>query len=421
MKKHLSIVLCFFLAALLFILPSSQGFAQHNDAKYDNYKNMIQQNTTGHAKYIVPNLYKQDASYNNVKLFPLVVNNSVEYFPLDIFTQFSYLEIKYSELVYGFYINNKRNNQYVAVNLETGDSSTHDNANANIDVQIFNRTYYLPGKAVCDALGLNFETYDSPTDGIRAARVSDSSAKYTLNDLIKAYSPVKIDPDVITPEDWDPVVSPTDPYTSVANRNIYLTFENGLGSSYIHSTLDALKSKGVKAAFFADKTGILSYPDTVRRIIAEGHTFGIYINPYAQNGEALSNEQIIALADDANDALELVAKTSTRIVRTARGATSVLDTNGFAEAAGNAGYTLFGWSVDAADYSGNTSSAIYSSLLQKIIGNNPSARRSVYVTFGAYRVTPYVVTALLDFCSRYKQFRVIAYDEYTQVPAFPAW
>lgn len=421
MKKKLSIFLSLFLAILLFVMPSSQSFAQHNDSKYDKYKNMVQENTTGHAKYIVPNLYKQDASYNNVKLFPLVVNNSVEYFPLDIFTQFSYLEIKYSDLVYGFYINNKRNNQYVAVNLETGDSSTHDNTKANIDVQIFNKTYYLPGKAVCDALGLFFETYDNPKDGIRAARVSDSNAKYTLNDLIKAYSPVKVDPDIIIPEDWDPVISPTDPNTAVANRNIYLTFENGIGSSNIQSTLDVLKKNSVKATFFADKTGILSYPDTVRRIIAEGHNFGIFVNPYSQSEGLLSNEQIISLADEANESLELVAKTNTRIIRVARGVSASLGTNEFAKAATDAGYSLFGWSVDAADYSEKTSNEVYTSLLQKIIGNNPSARRSVFVTFGAYRITPYVVTGLLDFCSRYKQFRIFTYDEYTQVPVFPAW
>lgn len=420
MKKITSVILCCFLAALLFVLPSSHGFAQHNDPRYDNYKNMGGQGAIGQT-YLVPNIYRQDAAYNNVKLFPLVVSNSVEYFPLDIFTQFNFLEVKNSELVYGFYINNKRNNHYVAVNLETGASSTHDNSNAGIDVHIFNRTYYLPAKAVCEALGLKFETYDDYIGGIRAARVSDGSSKSTLSDLIRQHSPSGEDTPIIEDQVgiYEPI-SPDDPYASVAGRNIYLTFENSMNSN-IYNILNVLEYKGAKATFFVGREGVLAYPDAVRRIIAEGHLVGIYINPYDEVGELLTNEQIIQIADATNEVLSLVAKTSTRIIRTSVGATSLLEKQLFEESAREAGYTLYGWTAIAQDYSGKSANAICSELLKSIIGKNQNVRQTSYVTFGSYRQTASVLKYLLDFCSRYRQFNVLTYNEYTQVPVFPAW
>ena len=420
MKKIINIVLCCFLAALIFVLPSSHGFAQHNDPRYDNYKNMGGEGAVGQT-YIVPSIYRQDASYNNVKLFPLVVSNSVEYFPLDIFTQFNFLEVKNSELVYGFYINNKRNNHYIAVNLETGASSTHDNSSANIDVHIFNRTYYLPAKVVCEALGLKFETYDDYIGGIRAARVSDGTSKSTLSDLIRQYSPSGEDVPIIEdPTITDVPISPDDPYGSVAGRNVYLTFENCLNSN-IYNILNVLEYKSAKATFFVDRDGILSYPDAVRRIIAEGHTFGIYINPVDESGQTLTNEQILKIAEEANEALSLVAKTSTRIIRTSAGSSSLLEEQMFEQAAKEAGYVLYGWTAIAKDYSGKTANAICSELLDGIIGRNKNIRQTSFVTFGSYRQTASVLKYLLDFCSRYKQFNIFTYNEYTQVPVFPAW
>lgn len=189
-KKIIAALLSACIALGVCFLPSSSTSAQNNDAKYDNYVNM-HGNTTGHAKYIVPNLYRQDASYINVKTFPLVVNGSVEYFPLDIFALYPYLQVVYSKLTEGFYINNTKNNHYVAFDMETGTTTTHDSQLQDIGAKIFNRTYYVPAAEVCSILGMKFETYDDPINGIRAARISDDKAKMTLNQLVTVYSPVK--------------------------------------------------------------------------------------------------------------------------------------------------------------------------------------------------------------------------------------
>lgn len=178
------------LAVGFLVLPSSSGYALYNDAVYDSYKNMNASDSSG-ARYVVPNLYRQDASYTNVKTFPLVVTDGVEYVPLDIFALFSYLEVVYGKVSYSFYINNTKNGHYIAFDIDNGTTTTDSGETLDIESKLFYRTYYVPAKAVCHVLGLNFESYDSPDDGIRAARVSDSKAKYSLNELVKMYSPVK--------------------------------------------------------------------------------------------------------------------------------------------------------------------------------------------------------------------------------------
>lgn len=219
-----------------------------------------------------------------MKTFPLVVSGSVEYFPLDIFALYSYLEVVYGKLSYGFYINNTKNNHYVAFDLETGTTTTHDGGTLDIQAKLFYRTYYVPAKAVCDVLGMKFETYDSPEDGIRAARISDERAKNTLNELVAMYSPPKKEPDDNTqtepdlgnpstedgtnePDDGqqgsvtgdnqnqgttetpDPVQP--DPYRSIASRTIYLTFEN-CPNAYTDGVLNVLAEYGEKSSVFCE-------------------------------------------------------------------------------------------------------------------------------------------------------------------------
>ena len=199
-KRWICTIIAFCIVLCVCVFPSSLTQAQYNDEKYANYVNMNQVNDTGHAKYIIPNLYRQDASYKNVKTFPLVVNNSTEYFPLDVFALYSYLEVVYSRIANEFYINNTRNGHFVAFDLDTGTTTTHDNQILEIQAQIFHRTHYVPAKAVCETLGMTFETYDDPANGVRAARISDSKAKYTLEELVKMYSPVKKEPVTQNPD-----------------------------------------------------------------------------------------------------------------------------------------------------------------------------------------------------------------------------
>ncbi len=172
------------------LFSSSEIRASYNDYRYEEYENM-DQSYKGHARYVVPNLYRQDASYSNVKTFPLVVSNETEYVPLDVFAQYSYLEVVYGKNSYSFYINNTNNGHYIVFDLAGKTATSFDGDLENVSAKLYYQTYYVPAEDVCEALNLVFESYDDPEDGIRAARISDSGAKYSLDELVEMYSPVK--------------------------------------------------------------------------------------------------------------------------------------------------------------------------------------------------------------------------------------
>ena len=440
--KAAAMTLALCLAAVSLVVPSSRSLAQYNDAKYDTYKNMGVDDNTGHARYIVPNLYRQDASYTNVKTFPLVVSGGVEYFPLDIFALYSYLEVVYGKLSYGFYINNTKNSHYVAFDLNTGTTTTYDGEYLDIEAKLFYRTYYVPAKVVCETLGMTFETYDDPAGGIRAARLSDAKAKYTLPELVTLYSPVKKepekeepvlpDPDDVPPEQPDvtepdtepdkpPVVNPEpepepDPYESVAERRIYLTFED-CPNANTEPILDVLREYGAKAVFFLEKDKILAYPDVVRRMLTDGHAVGLYVSPQASAADVLTNEEIGGLLAQTGEALRLVTKSQTRFVRMAPGFSEGLSQNGFAAFAKEHGYVLYDWSVEAQDASGRAAYA-FEALRDAIVGPYPGRAGTVYVRLGSYAATPGVVSRLLAFCGDYPRFSVTATDEFCEPPTF---
>ena len=432
------------LAVGFLVLPSSSGYALYNDAVYDSYKNMNASDSSG-ARYVVPNLYRQDASYTNVKTFPLVVTDGVEYVPLDIFALFSYLEVVYGKVSYSFYINNTKNAHYIAFDIDNGTTTTDSGETLDIESKLFYRTYYVPAKAVCEVLGINFESYDSPDDGIRAARVSDSKAKYSLNELVKMYSPVKNTTEN-TPSDTkdddsaqapdkddntgknDPVIQPEDksdtdkdppkeekddPYKSVAARNIYLTFDD-LPNANTGAVLSALRQSGVKASFFVTEEALLAYPDAVRRMIADGHTVGLYISP-ADGQEVLSNEALCARIAAAEEALKLVTKEKTRLIRLAPGHAGALEDNGFYAYAAERGYRFYNYTADARDGAGRAQ-AIFTALCTTLVGNNPKAVRTLHVRFGSHAATADVLAKLDEFCEEYTQFKLISFDETTLLP-----
>ena len=65
-------------------------------------------------------------------------------------------------------------------------------------------------------------------------------------------------------------IGPTSPKT----KSLYLTFDEGYENGYTEEILDVLKEKNVKAIFFVTSHYIKTAPDTVKRMVAEGHIVG---------------------------------------------------------------------------------------------------------------------------------------------------
>ena len=61
---------------------------------------------------------------------------------------------------------------------------------------------------------------------------------------------------------------------SPKTKSLYLTFDEGYENGYTNDILDVLKEKNVKAIFFVTSHYIVYSPDTVKRMVAEGHIVG---------------------------------------------------------------------------------------------------------------------------------------------------
>lgn len=57
-----------------------------------------------------------------------------------------------------------------------------------------------------------------------------------------------------------------------------MTFDEGYENGYTNKILDVLKEKNVKAIFFVTSHYITYSPDTVKRMVDEGHVVGNHIN-----------------------------------------------------------------------------------------------------------------------------------------------
>ncbi|MCL2397409.1 MAG: delta-lactam-biosynthetic de-N-acetylase [Defluviitaleaceae bacterium] len=60
----------------------------------------------------------------------------------------------------------------------------------------------------------------------------------------------------------------------VAQKELYLTFDEGYENGYTQVILDVLTEKNVPAAFFVTKTYIRDNPELIARMVAEGHVVG---------------------------------------------------------------------------------------------------------------------------------------------------
>jgi len=58
---------------------------------------------------------------------------------------------------------------------------------------------------------------------------------------------------------------------SVSGKTVALTFDGGSHNNAAEDILDTLKSRGVKATVFVTGEFLRAYPQTIRRIVAEGH------------------------------------------------------------------------------------------------------------------------------------------------------
>ena len=123
-------------------------------------------------------------------------------------------------------------------------------------------------------------------------------------------------------------------------REVALTFDDGPNPPYTNRILDVLRRERVPATFFLVGRAVVAYPDTVRRIVREGHAVG---NHTWDHGHLIveSPGTVRSQLVRTSDAIERVAHVRTTLMRPPFGARDFA----VVAAAHSLGYRVVMWSV----------------------------------------------------------------------------
>ena len=148
------------------------------------------------------------------------------------------------------------------------------------------------------------------------------------------------------PAPFKPVADPGETvyFVPVREKVIALTFDDGPNEPATGLILDALKAHQVKATFFLIGENVERYPETARRILAEGHLVG-------NHGARHPRFDQIAASDIAQDIAD-----GQRIIKRVTGFTPTWFrppygiNPGVEEVCRAQGLAIAGWSADASDW-----------------------------------------------------------------------
>ena len=381
-KKRTAKQILALLAAVSFILslflPAAVSGESYNDSWVYDYGNMTGRNNG--TKYVVPSLFKNDIPFSNYKRFPLVVQDDIEYIPLEMFTGFSGVEVKTNLKSDNFYIKNNDNLKTISFNVETSMALTDDKKTQTLVTKLFYNTRYVPATETAYALGLGCETYMSIEEGVYALRLTDGREKHTFSEVVKMYSPVKresgsepiigIDdePNIIIPDNAgkenntgnvENNDSPQTVVPDIGSRTICVSFDAASLNRNTETLLNTLQGSGITATFFCTGKGMMKNPDIVRRMLIDGHTVGILIE---------ANDSIENIKSEYSDSLEtyqMITKNTTHLARFYGGSnlTRAIDKDTFSEFIVSNEICLWDYNIGARSSSGaGMYSEIYAAL-----------------------------------------------------------
>lgn len=145
------------------------------------------------------------------------------------------------------------------------------------------------------------------------------------------------------------------------DRCVALTFDDGPSGALTDKLLDGLAAQDVKATFFVCGYRMAQYPDTLRRIAAEGHELGLHscCHDYMQNMTAAE-----ALDDlsRCQQTLFSLCGVSARLFRPPGG----LYSDALLQTAGAMELSVILWSVDPEDWDAAKASAVLPTIRREV-------------------------------------------------------
>lgn len=150
-------------------------------------------------------------------------------------------------------------------------------------------------------------------------------------------------------------------FSSVRNEGNYIamTFDDGPHPKNTPRLLDMLRQRNIKATFYVIGSSVDSYPEIVRRIVAEGHEIGnhTYNHP---NLTKLSNTMVRQEIDKTRDSIIRAAGVKPRTMRPPYGA---LLTSQREMLHSEYGYPTILWDVDPLDWKRPGTAVVQSRIL----------------------------------------------------------
>jgi peptidoglycan-N-acetylmuramic acid deacetylase len=191
-------------------------------------------------------------------------------------------------------------------------------------------------------------------------------------------------------------------------KKVYLTFDEGYENGYTPLILDALKEKGVKAAFFLTGDFIDSEPELVKRMYEEGHILGNHTDRHPLMSDLSENqfrEELAAVEKKLNKLLGV--NYDMKYYRPPQGYFSERDL----ALAQNMGYRLVFWSFAYDDYSKPNESS--EELIRKayLCVTQSAHEGEVLLLHAVSRVNSQILGDVID-CYQSQGYTFASLDEY---------
>lgn len=265
-----------------------------------------------------------------------------------------------------------------------------------------NGTVYVPVTLCCGKFGLGYstisvagETVLRVTDGTAQSDSSFASSKSgEIESAINTYrgnpdasSDPQVQPET-PPAPEEPPIPEVEEEPAQKPAHVYLAFY-GAPTVNTPAVLDELDSAGRLATFFLPTDVSTWTDDTIRRIVAEGHTPALLLDA----DSSAAAEDLVASLAAANERLALLTGVSTRIVSNQDGCAALTEAQRDALVA--AGYRLWDAALDSGDATQSAARA-YATTAQRFA----STDATLVVRLHYSRTTAQTVQSLAAYMSR---------------------
>jgi len=292
-----------------------------------------------------PSLFHNDERWYRDSSAGLEIIGEIFYVPVDIFGQFSHIELTVDSRRGEFMVYNRTTKHYITVLYNEKIATVNGEEEIYLNLyRLHGGYYYVPMDYFCSVLSLKCErkATSNAVYGV-SVRITDGTQTRQFEDSLSEYDPLmtgQLYPGTTVPPETEkpPETSGND----IVERAVYCTF-NTVSADTFYSLLDALRAAEIRAAFFITEEEMRLYPERVISLAASGHTIALT----AERAE--SAEDFLSQMKAANERLFRLVKITARIVQLPGGT----ERSGFSgeqiDRIAEAGYVLWDWTYDVPD------------------------------------------------------------------------